>query len=121
MQEPERQVLQRVWAHHAAQRLLVLGEQRNQLRKVRRIAVAVHVGFGEANVAIEQDAAEETPILDVQRHLPLSVGRAESPACAIRQMQGQAADSKSVERLYGEVGGQGRQRVTNSGGGTGLR
>ena len=121
MQEFQREIVQGIGPCHAAQRLLVLGQERYQLRQVGRIAVAVHVGFSEADVAVEQDAAKETPILDVQCDLPLGVDRTESAACAVGQMQGQAADGESVERLYGEVGGKGRQRVTNSGGGAGLR
>ena len=68
-----------------------------------------------------QDAAEETPILDVQCRLPLGVGGAESANRAVGQTQGQAADGKAFERLEDEVGGESSQRVTNSGGGAGLR
>jgi hypothetical protein len=100
---------------------VVLGQQCDQLRQVGRIAVAIHVGFGEADVAVEQDAAKEAPALDVQRRLSLGVGGAESATGAVGQPQGQATDGKAVERLQGEVGGEGRQRVTNSGSGAGLR
>ena len=80
----------------AAQRLLVLGEQRDQPRQVGRIAEAFHVGFGEADVAVEQDAAEEAPVLD------LDVGRRRAhPALpktrdrTVRQPHGQAADGRA--------------------------
>ena len=55
-------------------RLLVLGEQRDQPRQVGRIAVAFHVGFGEADVAVEQHAPEEAPVPDLEHRLA-GVGR----------------------------------------------
>jgi len=121
MQEFQREIVQGIGPCHAAQRLLVLGQERYELRQIGRIAVAVHVGFGEADVAVEQDPAEEAPILDMQRRLPLGIGGTESANRAVGQTQGQAADSKAFERLEDEVGGESSQRVTNSGGGAGLR
>ena len=121
MQDPESEIVQDVGVRHAAQRPLVVGQERDQFGQVGRIAVAVHVGFGESDVSIKQDAAEQTPILDVQRRLALGAGRAERAMAAVGQTQRKAADGKVLKRLEDEMGGEGYQRVTYSGGGAGLR
>ncbi len=120
MQELQGEIVQRVGATHAAQHLLVLGQQRDQPRQIGRIAVAVHVGFGEAHVAVEQDPAKEAPVLDLQLDLRFGVGRTKGASRTVRQSQRQPAESKALERLEHEMGGKGGQRDTNSGGGAGL-
>ncbi len=123
MHQLEGHVVEEVCVRHAAQRLVVGGEQRDQLRKLGRVAVPVHVGFGEADVAVEQYPAEEAPVLDLDLGEGLGRGRAEHARRAVRKPQGQAADGQTFEGIEDEARGYGHSVSGSraSRGGAGLR
>ncbi len=76
----------------------------DQAGQVGRIAEAFHVGLGEAHVAVEQDAAEEAPVPDVDLGVRRRIGLAEACAPDHREAGRSAGQRSGVPGISGQTG-----------------
>ena len=98
--------MQGVGVGHRAQSLLIFGEQGNQGGQVGRVAVAVHVGLGEADIAVEQYLPEESQVGDVQLCLWPGSLASEDVLGPVRHSQCEAADRQPGKCFQNEAGSE---------------